>query len=113
MLKFGLLYVNKGQWNGVSIIDSNWVKQSFIAYINRPHLKIKIRDGGYGYQFWTYNDTVKTKPFDIIEAKGNGGQSVFICKQLHLLVVTTAGNYNKPGDNPYMMLTKYILPSIK
>jgi len=113
MLKFGLLYMNKGQWNGASIIDSNWINQSFESYINRPHLKFKIRDGGYGYQFWTYSDAVKTQPFDIIEAKGNGGQSVFICKQLHLLVVTTAGNYNKPGDNPYMMLTKYIVPSIK
>jgi CubicO group peptidase (beta-lactamase class C family) len=104
--------MNKGQWNGASIIDSNWINQSFVAAISRPHLNI-IRDGGYGYQFWTYRDTVKTQPLDIIEAKGNGGQSVFICKALNLLVVTTAGNYNKPGDNPYMMLTKYILPAIK
>ena len=70
-------------------------------------------DGGYGFQFWTYNDTLNKLPLEIIEAMGNGDQSILFCKKLNLLVVTTGGNYNKSTNQPYSMLTKYILPSLK
>jgi hypothetical protein len=93
---------------------TTWVHTSFKSAINRSDLKqYKIKDGGYGYQFWTYTDTFNHQPIDIIEAKGNGGQSLFFCSALNLLVVTTAGNYNQAGYNPYLILTKFIIPSIR
>lgn len=113
LLKLGLLYTNDGNWNGTQILDTSWVNQSFESFIERPDLKgYKIKKGGYGFQFWTYTDTLHAQPIDIIEAKGNGGQSIFFCTSLNLLVVTTGGNYNQADNNPYLMLTKYILPSI-
>lgn len=113
LLKLGLLYINYGNWNGTQIFDTSWVNQSFESFIERPDLKdYKIKEGGYGYQFWTYSDTLNAQPIILIEAKGNGGQSIFFCNSLNLLVVTTGGNYNQPHNNPYLMLTKYILPSI-
>jgi CubicO group peptidase (beta-lactamase class C family) len=75
--------------------------------------KYKLHEGGYGYQFWTYRDTWNDQPMDIVEAKGNGGQSIFFCKSLNLVVVTTGGNYNRADNNPYLILTKYILPAAK
>ena len=114
LLKFGLLYMNNGNWNGIQILDTTWVKQSFESYIGRPDLsKYKLHEGGYGYQFWTYRDTWNDQPMDIVEAKGNGGQSIFFCKSLNLVVVTTGGNYNRADNNPYLILTKYILPAAK
>ncbi len=114
LLKFGLLYINNGNCNGTQILDTSWVNQSFTSFIERPDLKKnKIKKGGYGYQFWTYSDTLNAKPIDIIEAKGNGGQSIFFCNSFNLLVVTTGGNYNQADNNPYQMLTKYIMPSIQ
>jgi CubicO group peptidase (beta-lactamase class C family) len=112
MLKFGLLYLNKGRWNGIQLLDSNWVAQSFTSRIERKSLGFGIRNGGYGYQFWTYKDSVNAQPVNIVEAKGNGGQSVFVCSAYNLVMVTTAGNYNRPGGNPYAMLTKYVLPAV-
>ena len=114
LLKIGLLYMNNGSWNGIQIIDTSWVEQSFKSFIERPDLrKYKIMDGGYGFQFWTYNDTLNKLPLEIIEAMGNGDQSILFCKKLNLLIVTTGGNYNKSTSQPYSMLTKYILPSLK
>lgn len=115
MLKFGILYMNKGKWNGAQILDSTWVEMSLKDHIDRTDLsKFDIKDGGYGYQFWTYSDTVGTKPINIIEAKGNGGQSILFCNSLNLMIVTTAGNYNRSHHPlyPYLMFTKYIIPAI-
>jgi CubicO group peptidase (beta-lactamase class C family) len=114
MLKFGLLYANNGNWNGKQILDTSWVRQSLSSFIKRPDLnKYKIKDGGYGYQFWIYAEPIQDRLIEIVEAKGNGGQSIFICNSLNLVVVTTGGNYNQADDNAHLMLTKYILPSIR
>lgn len=113
VMKFGLLYMNDGNYNNTQVMDSAWVKESFQSFVQRPDLRdLKIKEGGYGYSFWTYTDTIQSRPIEIIEAKGNGGQSIFFCKSLNLLVVTTGGNYNKPNDDPYRMLTKHIIPAV-
>ena len=113
LLKFGLLYMNNGKYDSTQVFDSMWTAESFQSYIERPNLiNLKIKSGGYGYMFWTYSDIINSNPIDIVEAKGNGGQSIFFCKSLNLIVVVTGGNYNKSDDNPYQMLTKFIIPSI-
>ena len=114
LLKIGLLYMNHGSWNGFPIMDSSWVAQSFKPYMERPDLrKYKLKEGGYGFQFWTYTDTLNRQPVEVIEAKGNGGQSIFFCRKINLLIVTTGGNYNKDSSESFLMLVKFILPSIQ
>jgi CubicO group peptidase (beta-lactamase class C family) len=41
-LKFGLLYLHKGNWNGEQILEESWVK-----YVATP-----TSEGAYGAQFW-------------------------------------------------------------
>lgn len=115
LLKFGMLYNNNGVFNGAQIIDSAWVNKSISSCIQRPDLtNLNLENGAYGYQFWTYEFNVKNKPLSVVEAKGNGGQSIFICKELNLVVVMTAGNYSKLQHNaiPYKILKDYILNSM-
>ncbi len=115
LLKFGILYKNDGVFNSVRLIDSTWVKKSLSDYIQRPDLtNLNLENGAYGYQFWIYEFNVKNKLVSVIEAKGNGGQSIFICKELDLVVVITAGNYGKIQHNsiPYKILKDYILNSM-
>jgi CubicO group peptidase (beta-lactamase class C family) len=115
LLKFGILYKENGVFNNTSIIDSVWINHSISTQIQRPDLSnLKLENGGYGYQFWTYDFSLKNKNIKVTEAKGNGGQSIFICKELDLIVVMTAGNYNKTEHNstPYTILKDYILKSI-
>ena len=115
LLKLGILYKDNGKLNNAQILDSSWVGKSMYKQIERPDLtSLNLDNGGYGYQFWTYDFNIKNKNLKIVEAKGNGGQSVFICQQLHLVVVITAGNYGKINGNkiPYQILKEYILPSL-
>lgn len=115
LLKFGILYLHHGRFNGQQLIDSNWVNKSLRPQIQRPDLRyLHLDNGGYGYQFWTYTFRVNEHPVQVTEAKGNGGQSVFICKPLHLVVVITAGNYGRSAlnDIPVKILKDFVLPAI-
>jgi CubicO group peptidase (beta-lactamase class C family) len=114
-LKFGQLYMNNGKWENEQILDSTWVVQTLTTSIKRTNLKANISKGGYGYQFWTYTEKLKDTNIDIVEAKGNGGQAIFLCKSLDLMVVITAGNYNQRGivNNSHEALVKYIIPAMR
>jgi len=108
MLKFGLLYSNKGKWNDKQIIPANWVEES-----SQSHAKRDDSGGGYGYQFWTWSGDVLNKPVQLVAAVGNGDQNIFIDRKNHLLVVITAGNYNKSIEkDANAMLGDYIYPAL-
>lgn len=89
MLKFGVLYLNNGRWGTKQVVPEEWVEASLKSHVERP-------DGeGYGYQFWIFNFTVEDKSLTIPTAVGNGDQRIFLDQTNNLLIVTTAGNYNK------------------
>ncbi|MDC3372619.1 beta-lactamase family protein [Gammaproteobacteria bacterium] len=53
--KFGLLYLNKGNWEGQQVVPEEWVNASHVA--DQPHLQpgkndLSSNDWGYGYQWW-------------------------------------------------------------
>ncbi|SEM32678.1 hypothetical protein SAMN05421856_102418 [Chryseobacterium taichungense] len=98
MVKFGQLYLNKGNWNGKQIISSEWVEQSL-----KKHSV--VQGVNYGYLWWN-------KYLDSDGAQGNGGQKIYIFQDLDMVVVITGGNYNSqsPSDE---LIEKYILPSFK
>ena len=108
LLKFGLLYHNNGLWNGKNILPAKWVEESFQSYVQRPG------GGGYGYQFWTWQDTTLNKSALMIACVGNGDQRIYFDKTHDLLIVTTAGNYNKweIKNNSYALLKNYIYPAL-
>ncbi|WP_029036665.1 serine hydrolase domain-containing protein [Salinimicrobium xinjiangense] len=78
--KFGLLYLNKGNWNGEQILTEDWVD-----YTVQP---VEGSDGQYGAHFWLnaggiYPDV----PRDLFSANGFQGQHVFIIPSKDLVVV--------------------------
>ena len=80
--KFGLLYLNKGNWNGEQLFDAEWVD-----YISKPTAH---SGGDYGAHFWLnaggkYPDV----PKDMYSANGYQGQRVFIIPSKDLVVVRT------------------------
>jgi CubicO group peptidase (beta-lactamase class C family) len=113
-LKFGMLFMNEGKWNDSTIINKDWVNTSVSTLIERPKSD-SLHKKGYGYQFWTYSEIINGKSIDITQAKGNGGQAIFLVKSLNLLVVITAGNYNKWNivNNSNAALSNFIIPAIK
>ena len=103
MAKFGLLYLNKGVWNGKQVLSKEWVEQSFAK-----HTVVQGLD--YGYLWWTrYLDADGVRYYGKL-AQGNGGQKIYIFQELNLVVVTTAGHYNVQSPINEIV-AKYILPS--
>ncbi|MGB5820563.1 MAG: serine hydrolase [Saonia sp.] len=79
--KFGLLYLQKGNWNGEQIFSPSWVD-----YVTTPADSTKIA----GAHFWLnaggkYPDV----PKDLFSANGYQGQRVFIIPSKDLVIVRT------------------------
>lgn len=112
MLKFGLLYMNKGIWNQQRIFPENWVTESHKWQVARDDPF--AGKGGYGYQFWTWQQKYDTRSINLAVAVGNGDQRIFCDHENELLVVTTAGNYNNwtIKKNPGALLNDFIYPAI-
>jgi len=79
----------------------------------QPHIQ-RSNGGAYGYQFWLWQDTIINKPVAMVACIGNGEQRIYIDRTQDLVVVITAGNYNKWGikNNSYALLKDYIYPAL-
>ncbi|WP_298899659.1 serine hydrolase [uncultured Psychroserpens sp.] len=82
MARFGLLILNKGNWNGQQIISKNWIKESTASY----------SESGYGYMWW-----IQDKPYKMIIAKGVGGHSIDIIPDKDLVIVIRTNTYKREG----------------
>lgn len=80
--KFGLLYLNKGNWNGEQLFDQNWVD-----YVRKPTAH---SEGDYGGHFWLNSGgKFPDVPRDMYSANGYQGQRVFIIPSKDLVIVRT------------------------
>ena len=102
--KFGLLYLNGGNWNGEQIFSPEWVD-----YVTRPTQHSGDR---YGAHFWLnaggiYPDV----PRDLYSANGYQGQFVFIIPSRDLVIVRTGlAEYPDFDINTFL---KMVVASIK
>lgn len=109
MLKFGLLYLNDGVYDKKRILEGQWVNESMKTHISRG------RGEGYGYQFWMMDSKSLGGDYMLPACVGNGDQRIFIDQKKQLVVVVTAGNYNK-WDIPkgsFELLADYIYPALR
>lgn len=92
MAKLGELYLQNGRWNGQQIISEQWVEESTVAHI-RATSDLGI---DYGYNWWLYTYEVNFEQIESFSASGWGGQNIIVFPGLDMVVVTTAGYYDKP-----------------
>ena len=90
--KFGLLYLNEGNWYGEQIIDSSWVAYSQISATQSGNL--------YGAHFWQNDEfsTFKDAPSDLYYCSGFEGQNVFIIPSKDLIIVRMGLDQIQPYD---------------
>lgn len=116
MAKFGLLYLNDGLWNGQQILPANLVTETMKAHIATTiKAEPSLPRMDYSFQFWIPTFTVGLDQHTVVLAMGNGGQHIIINKNLDLVVVITAGNYNLwdlEGKYPEDLYTDIIYPSL-
>ena len=111
MLKFGEMYLNKGSWKSKSILSKKWVENSFKNYRNLDNVPDK---NGYGYLWWHHKYQINGKQIESIEARGAGGQYIFVIPSMKIVVVITSGNYrNGKTQQPEEIFKEYILPNLE
>ncbi len=102
--KFGILYLNKGDWNGERLFSEEWVD-----YITKPTAD---SDGTYGAHFWLNAESKYPDiPRDLFSANGFQGQRVFIIPSKELVVVRTG--LEEQTDEQFNTLLVEILNSIE
>jgi CubicO group peptidase (beta-lactamase class C family) len=106
MAKIGLLVLNDGKWQDKQVVSKEWIRES-----TKPHVpESKFFD--YGYQWWHHSknnlqwwkepNAVSPKEHDLITALGHGGQYIMIIRDLNLVIVTTASDF----DNGHIARSK-------
>jgi CubicO group peptidase (beta-lactamase class C family) len=112
MLKYGQLYLNGGVWHGTRIVPEQWIEESWDRY---GRLEPLDRNGHeYGYLWWHHRYEVDGRTIETVEARGNGGQYIFVVPALDLVTVITAGNYRgglQLTRQPEEILRRYVLPA--
>lgn len=95
MAKFGMLFLNNGNWNGKQIIPADLVAQTLKSPVSTPFADSLIAPHvGYSNQFWIPTEISKGKPITFARCQGNGGQLITIDKSTGIVAVVTSGNYN-------------------
>ena len=92
--KFGLLYLNDGEYEGNQVIPVDWVHDSLQKYsedINATggfpaNWGLSISDIGYGYQWWSAR--AGEHHFDF--AWGHGGQLIVLLDEFDMVIVVTS-----------------------
>ena len=99
MAKFGVLFLEKGKWQGKQVIPAQWVEESTQNHLaHQPDA-----EGPYGYWWW------RSRSRDMFMALGWGGQGIYVWPEENMVIVTTAADYEKAQS----MVFDYILPSVK
>lgn len=110
MMKFGELFLKNGRYGNETIISQQWIKNSFNDYRKLENVP---EQNGYGYLWWHHAYKINGKLIESIEARGNGGQYIFVVPELDVVVAITSGNFRSgKTQQPEFILEKYILPAI-
>jgi CubicO group peptidase (beta-lactamase class C family) len=107
MAKFGMLYLNDGEYQESQVLPAGWVGESLQRYSERMNsggivdgaVGPYVRDIGYGYQWWSAR--VGDHRFDY--AWGHGGQFIFLLDELDMIVVVTGDPFFLQHDGESWM----------
>ncbi len=96
-VRMGVLYRDKGKFNGQQIIPSHWIEDSITP--DAPHLMPGIRDTadthfGYGYQWWIPENSDQE-----FMAQGIYGQYIYINRKDNVVIVKNSADRHFMDNN--------------
>ena len=102
-LRYGLLYLNKGNWLGEQILPEDWVE-----FTTTPTKASK----GYGAFFWLNADgDYPDVPADMYCARGHDGQYIYIIPSKNLVVARTG--FSPKGSFDFKLFLKKIVEAVE
>ena len=112
MAKIGLLFLNRGRWNGTSVVSSDWVAAATARAV-KPDGASSWADG-CGYGWWRWDLGVGTRTHRMYMAAGWGGQWIIVSPDGAFVFVSTGRSYFDPTPMPAdRLLVEYVLPAIQ
>jgi len=101
LAKFGLMYLNEGEYNGIQIVPADWVHESLQTYSENTW-KYRVgrnwHDNGYGYQWWS----IRAGDYRYNLAWGHGGQQIALLDDLDMMIVVLVDPLHlQHGDKPW------------
>ena len=90
LARFGLLFLNKGQWRGQKIVSSTWVAEATHSMTNStPEAESKR----YGYLWWNNSaEAWPAVPKDAYAAMGKFSNDMLIVPSLDMIVIRQVGD---------------------
>lgn len=92
LAKLGRMVLDQGRWHGRQVVPAEWLGRSLASHVATT----EIGSEGYGYQWWIGRAQANGVSYEWQAGVGNGGQRLFMVPALDLVVVMTAGDYNRP-----------------
>ena len=106
LARFGLLYLQKGIWNGERLLSEEW-----IDFVRTPAPATAQRGNQYGGQWWLVPDNRNDVPQDAYSTSGNRGQYVVVVPSHDLVIVRRGLDYGRQGFSRWS-LTREVLKAI-
>ncbi|HXC98222.1 MAG TPA: serine hydrolase [Verrucomicrobiae bacterium] len=88
--KFGLLYLNKGNWHGKQLVPATWVAVATMRQTSNGSDPNSDWEQGYGYQFWRARH-------NIYRGDGAFGQFCIVMPDQDAVVAITSGTKDLAG----------------
>jgi CubicO group peptidase (beta-lactamase class C family) len=89
LMALGFMLLQRGSFAGERIVSAEWIDDMWTP---RGDLSGQM----YGYLWWPQEVDYGFGPVQVLVARGNGGQNLFLVPSLSLSVVVTTGYYNDP-----------------
>ena len=106
--RLGKLYLNYGQWNGIQMIDSIFIKNATSAaeLLNKEG----ILNTNYGYHFWIAD----RYDYEIFYARGLWGQYIICIPDLDMIIVRLGRRYGSNlSDGHHYDFYKFVEAAIE
>lgn len=85
--KFGQLYLQKGQWNGKTLLPADWIAMATSKQVSNGSDPTKDWDQGYGFQFWRSRHNA-------YRGDGKDGQFCIVLPDQDAVIAITANTGN-------------------
>ena len=104
LAKFGLLYLQGGQWNGRQLIPQEWVQLATSRQASNGSRPDSDWDQGYGFQFWRCRHNA-------FRGDGKDGQFCVVLPDQKAVVIMTANTGDMQSE--LNLVWDYLLPALQ
>ena len=112
MMKWGILTLNKGKWEGEQLIPAAFIARATSKLVDQSDEYDDVNRGvsgtAYGYFWWQADLHVGNASYLSKAARGGSGQMINVLEELDLVVVTTT---HREVDEPLAVTAERILPA--